>query len=508
MPTKELEQQAVHCFRNVTGFMGDRDSKKEETGHAEKLIRTCLHAPEELRDEVFCQIIKQTTNNPSPESALKGWMLLGICAGAIAPSRDFEKYLLSYCETHANESQSIGDYAKFTIGRIIKTAALTPRRETPLPMEVEAAKMRLPVLLRVFHLDGSFDMMPINSWVTPAVLKAMICEKRGIKNGDAFGIYEMTPQGEERFLEPEERLLDLVAYWQRLFEEERSKTDDASSKKQRKKALGNTSFYRVVFKVHMYFDVVRTIPESRPTRRPRARSARIPCMQGSSRTPSPASPALPNRRVVAPRLSSPPAQPADDAAAQHEMYVQASYDVVSARYPCGERDCLALAALQLQAENGDAGLVDLNQKLERYLPAKYAESTRTSELANEIRKQHAEHAGKSQKAVEHEYMDYVKEWQVYGSSFFFVEPQMNSEMPEEIFMAVNPKGILLINPDTKEVLSTYPYSEVPTWGHSQSSFVLHIGNLIRQTKLYFATEQGKEINDLVRAYVNHLVVSA
>ena len=202
------------------------------------------------------------------------------------------------------------------------------------------------------------------------------------------------------------------------------------------------------------------------------------------------------------------AQPADDLKAQHEMYVQASYDVVSARYPCGERDCVALAALQLQAENGDAGLADLNQKLERYLPAKYAESTRTSELANEIRKQHAEHAGKSAKAVEQEYMDYVKEWQVYGSSFFFVEPQMNSEMPEEIFMAVNPKGILLINPDTKEVLSTHPYSEVPTWGHSQSSFVLHIGNLIRQTKLYFATEQGKEINDLVRAYVNHLVIAS
>ena len=79
--------------------------------------------------------------------------------------------------------------------------------------------------------------------------------------------------------------------------------------------------------------------------------------------------------------------------------------------------------------------------------------------------------------------------------------------PPQVFMAVNPKGILIINPDTKEVLSTYPYSEVPTWGHSQSSFVLHIGNLIRQTKLYFATEQGKEINDLVRSYVNHLVVS-
>jgi hypothetical protein len=40
--------------------------------------------------------------------------------------------------------------------------------------------------------------------------------------------------GEERYLEPEERVLDLVAYWQRLAEEEKHG--------------------KVVFKVHLYFD--------------------------------------------------------------------------------------------------------------------------------------------------------------------------------------------------------------------------------------------------------------
>lgn len=142
LPTKELEVQAIQCFRNVTGFMGDRDSKKEETGHAEKLLKTCLHAPEELRDEVFCQIIKQTTNNPSPESALKGWMLLGVCTGAFSPSKEFEPYLLSYCEAHKEDAGGVAEYCKYTMGRILKTGQLGPRREVPTGMEIEAAKVR------------------------------------------------------------------------------------------------------------------------------------------------------------------------------------------------------------------------------------------------------------------------------------------------------------------------------------------------------------------------------
>lgn len=37
---------------------------------------------------------------------------------------------------------------------------------------------------------------------------------------------------------------------------------------------------------------------------------------------------------------------------------------------------------------------------------------------------------------------------------------MSVDLPDEVFLAVNPRGVLIINPDTKDVLSEYPYSEV------------------------------------------------
>ena len=148
---------------------------------------------------------------------------------------------------------------------------------------------------------------------------------------------------QERHLDPEERVLDLVAYWQRLYAEEKTKGEDGTAKKKKKHLSGN-NFARIVFKVHQYYE------------------------------PQPG-----------------------DTAAEDMMYKQAVFDVVSGRYPCGEKICVQLAGMQLQAEYGDAGMSagDLKEKLSRYLPTKLSEGTRGSELSNAIKQNQAPHAGKS-----------------------------------------------------------------------------------------------------------------
>ena len=77
-----------------------------------------LHGPPGVVDEVYCQLVKQTTRNASPASNLLGWRLLGVCGGVLLPSPALAPYLLAHCARHAREPGGVGAAAAFALGRL------------------------------------------------------------------------------------------------------------------------------------------------------------------------------------------------------------------------------------------------------------------------------------------------------------------------------------------------------------------------------------------------------
>ncbi|KAJ6497827.1 hypothetical protein C8R45DRAFT_1211640 [Mycena sanguinolenta] len=166
---RSLGKDAVKIFKVIQHIMGDRDRDKPvgvrmpnenhistvasinasttslagtATGIIEEerwlLGEGVTHG--ELRDEIYCQIMKQLTGNPSPESMFKGWQLLCVLLITFPPSKNFETYLRSFIQQHTTQQEGRVDVmAKYCVKRLAFIAKKGPRGKPPTSAEIETA---------------------------------------------------------------------------------------------------------------------------------------------------------------------------------------------------------------------------------------------------------------------------------------------------------------------------------------------------------------------------------
>jgi len=507
---KELVGEAIQCFRNVTGFMGDRSSNKKSSDHSLKLLTICLQSTDTLRNEVYCQLVKQTTRNPSVESCVLGWQLCLTCLGSFPPGPMLRDSLMAHCTDAFNThpAPEVQKYAELCMHAIPLICDLGNRRELPSLAELECCKRGKPLAVRVSMLDGKYCLVPCNSWTTAAQFEEVCARRLGIKDARSLSIYEVSNKGFERALDPSERILDLIAYWNRLAKEEpkaegggqpgaRRQSGDATS------SSNSSSTFNLLASGAAGSDEGVTVELERSL--------------------------LYKTRLFFDMLPS-------DVSAIEMAYVQACHDVVGSRYPCNEQDSITLAALQVQEEFGDHPGVGQAQgaagagtdpngavggqaaqgdeggeckyvrgKLHKYLNARTLEVQDPGELERSVLKLYAKLHGYTQAEARLSYLDFVRAWKIYGSTYFLASPIANKLLPAEVVIAVNARGVLIVDPATKDYIEDFPYNKVVTWGHSHKTFVVVTGDVLHQRKVFFKTRQGKMLNLTMRAYVDAIL---
>ncbi|OWR51390.1 hypothetical protein KGM_207563B, partial [Danaus plexippus plexippus] len=98
---KTHKKAAIDLFRLVQIYMGDRKARPGMTLNS--VAQDILHATftnEKLRDELYVQLCRQTTENPLRDSLLRGWELLAVCLAFVPPSPAFQPALTNYVNRH------------------------------------------------------------------------------------------------------------------------------------------------------------------------------------------------------------------------------------------------------------------------------------------------------------------------------------------------------------------------------------------------------------------------
>jgi len=296
-------------------------------------------------------------------------------------------------------------------------------------------------VVRVHFMDDSIKAFAIDENSSAEQLKCTVVEKIGLKEDSCFAIFEKK-DGWERCLEPDEKPCELMALW--------NNESNGNPKTQ----------CAFVFKKKIFLrDDEREM---------------------------------------------------GDPTAKHHVYIQALHSVIESEYPCSAEDAIKLAGLQVQIVYLDhkpqthvVGFLSAN--LKQFVPKDLFSQKRPNDWEALIFKAHSLNSGKSEEDAKTEYLDIVKQWPFYGTTFYPPCKTIgNKKIPSKVIIGVNAEGILLLKKD-KELVSTHPFTEICSWASSSTTFAFEFGSQTESQKYTFETKQGAIIAASIQTYIDILV---
>ncbi|XP_066931569.1 talin-2-like isoform X1 [Clytia hemisphaerica] len=184
------------------------------------------------------------------------------------------------------------------------------------------------------------------------------------------------------------------------------------------------------------------------------------------------------------------------------LYSQSRDAILEGVYPCPMEDAAKFAALTIQIQYGDydegryrSGQIDFKDALgKEYLKRK--------DVEKKVKEEHKLIMGLDALTAKYKYIQICQGLPTYGVTFFLVKEKMkgkNKLVPR--LLGINKDDVLRVDEKTKQVLKTWPLTQVKRWAASPKSFTLDFGDY---TEGYYSvqTQEADQIANLISGYVD------
>ncbi|XP_045181128.2 myosin-I heavy chain-like isoform X2 [Mercenaria mercenaria] len=398
---------ACSIFKDLTKCI--KDDVKDDSAAA--VIQTVIrHGIEriELRDEILCQLIRQTNDPPDDSCLILGWLFMCLCTASFAPSKNLHKYLVCYAKQHRSHPV-IGKYAQHVVKQVTVPRAMA-RKYPPSFAEIMSMRNLSPLICKVHFMDGKTKAVSIMPCDTTQDVLSKVAKKIGLQSVEGWSIYEVTTEY-ERYIRAYEYVADVLAHWE-MCERQSSQPSkyETVSKKGPKLALGGSDA-RLVFRKRVYKHV-HDIP--------------------------------------------------NDPVEYHLLYAEAVNKVVKDEFSVSDKVALQLAGLQAQVILGDyeEGKGQRYKEVGQYL-CKRILNYQGLDWSQQVAQAHKQYGtGKTELEAKVWYLTCVKQFSLYGCTLFPIVHKGLWQHAHDALLAINMDGVKFVRAKDKLVLHDFKYTEI------------------------------------------------
>ncbi|KAK5978240.1 hypothetical protein GCK32_007754, partial [Trichostrongylus colubriformis] len=182
---EEQCRDAIAMFVCLLKYMGDQPSRRSRLGTdlTDSIFKPAI-AHEILRDELYCQLLRQLTLNPSMLSEERGWELVWLATGLFAPSTSLLKEVVQFLKSRHHS------IAHDSLIRILKMNKGYSRKCPPHLVEVEAIQHKTTQIFhKVYFPDQSDEAIEVESCTRARDFCQRIAQRLGLKKHEGFSLF-------------------------------------------------------------------------------------------------------------------------------------------------------------------------------------------------------------------------------------------------------------------------------------------------------------------------------